>query len=205
MNWCGGAASSVNYRHLGGSLSRTEPILDAHPSVQAGDEDDLRRRSRVLDGIVVAEGDSKVGGDIGQVPTAPAVTFRPCPAGNPGAVQPPHPQWPETIATHRPVKGGPVKASVADGGRSLQQAAEFCIQPGEGWAAPDVLRSDAVEPEVEGPGEFLGIHGEGPASCHTAIPDLYDPYLADAVGTFVGGVDVDRVESQVSPHGFPDC
>ena len=184
---------------------QTQPVFDAQPGVKTGHEDDLRRRSRVFNGIVVAEGYPQVRGDIGQVPTAPTIPLGPGPAGNLRAVQPPHPQWPETIPTHRAVKGGPVKAGVADEGRSLQQAAEFCIQPGEGWAAPDVLRSDAVEPEVEGPGGFLGIHGEGPASCHTAIPDLYDPYLADAVGTFVGGFDVDRVESQVSPHGFPDC
>ena len=123
---------------------KIQPVFDVHPRVKTGHKDDLRGRSRVFNGIVVAERDPQVCGDIGQVPTPSAIPFGPGAAGNLPAVQPLHPQWPETVAAHRPVEGGPVKASMADEGCSLQQAAEFCIQAGEGGVAPDVLRSDAV-------------------------------------------------------------
>ena len=184
---------------------KIQPVFDVHPRVKTGHKDDLRGRSRVFNGIVVAERDPQICGDIGQIPTPPAIPFGPGAAGNLPAVQPPHPQWPETVAEHRPVEGGPVKASVADEGPSLQQAAEFCIQAGEGRAAPDVLRSNAVQPDVEGPEGFLGVHGEGSGGCNTADSDLNDSYLADAGRTFIGRFDVDDVEVQVSRHPFLGC
>ena len=44
---------------------QTQPVFNVHPGVKTGHKDDLGGRSRVFNGIVVAERDPQVHGDIG--------------------------------------------------------------------------------------------------------------------------------------------